>query len=101
MTPQSKKHVGIALSPLGAPDSLSAVEPFRRNLFRDPDIIPLGPLNFIRNPLASFIASRRSIPVAKRYGQIGRRSPIGILTERQRSHLVQSLAPEIDPVCAF
>jgi ferrochelatase len=93
-----KKRVGIVLFQLGGPDSLENVEPFLRNLFRDPDIIPLGPLNFLRNPLASLIASRRSIPVAKRYGQIGRRSPIGILTERQRSHLVQSLKPYIDPV---
>src|SRR5580704_15747153 len=82
-----KKRVGIVLFQLGGPDSLENVEPFLRNLFRDPDIIPLGPLNFLRNPLASLIASRRSIPVAKRYGQIAR-----------RSHLVQSLKPYIDPV---
>lgn len=98
MDGKAKKRVGIVLFQLGGPDSLENVEPFLRNLFRDPDIIPLGPLNFIRNPLASFIASRRSIPVAKRYGQIGRRSPIGILTERQRAHLVKALEPYIEAV---
>jgi protoporphyrin/coproporphyrin ferrochelatase len=71
-----KKRVGIVLFQLGGPDSLQNVEPFLRNLFNDPDIIPLGPLNFIRRPLASYIARKRSIPVAQRYGQIGRRSPI-------------------------
>ena len=33
-----------------------------------------------------------------RYAQIGRRSPIAILTERQRVRLVRALAPHIDPV---
>jgi protoporphyrin/coproporphyrin ferrochelatase len=94
----SKKRVGIVLFQLGGPDSLSSVEPFLRNLFRDPDIIPLGPLNFIRNPLASYIARKRAIPVAGRYAQIGRRSPIAILTERQRTKLVKAVFPYIDPV---
>jgi ferrochelatase len=94
----AKKRVGIVLFQLGGPDSLENVEPFLRNLFLDPDIIPLGPLNFIRGPLARYIAKKRSMPVAKRYGQIGRRSPIGILTERQRRKLVAALQPYVDPV---
>jgi len=94
----NKKRVGIVLFQLGGPDSLGAVEPFLCNLFLDPDIIPLGPVNFIRGPLARFIAKKRSVPVAARYAQIGRRSPIGILTERQRVRLVKSLEPYIDPV---
>jgi protoporphyrin/coproporphyrin ferrochelatase len=84
----NKKRVGIVLFQLGGPDSLATVEPFLRNLFLDPDIIPLGPLNFIRGPLARYIARKRTPPVAARYGQIGRRSPIAILTERQRVRLV-------------
>ena len=98
MNGNKKKRVGIVLFQLGGPDSLETVEPFLRNLFLDPDIIPLGPLNFIRKPLANFIAKKRSIPVAQRYGQIGRRSPIGILTERQRTRLVAALEPYIEPV---
>ena len=94
----AKKRVGIVLFQLGGPDSLQNVEPFLRNLFNDPDIIPLGPLNFIRSPLASYIARKRSIPVAQRYGQIGRRSPIAILTERQRAALVAAVQPYLDPV---
>lgn len=93
-----KKRVGIVLFQLGGPDSLETVEPFLRNLFLDPDIIPLGPLNFIRGPLARYIAKKRCVPVAQRYGQIGRRSPIGILTERQRTRLVVALEPYIEPV---
>ena len=83
---------------LGGPDSLQAVEPFLLNLFRDPDIIPMGPLGFLRGSLAKLISSRRSIPVGAKYAQIGRRSPIGLLTERQRVRLVAALSPYVDPV---
>jgi protoporphyrin/coproporphyrin ferrochelatase len=68
------------------------------NLFLDPDIIPMGPLGFLRKPLAKLISSRRSIPVAGKYAEIGRRSPIGLLTERQRVRLVEAVSPYIDPV---
>jgi ferrochelatase len=93
-----KKRVGIVLFQLGGPDSLDAVEPFLRNLFLDPDIIPMGPLGFLRGPLARYIAKKRSVPVRGRYAEIGRRSPIGLLTERQRVKLGAALSPYIDPV---
>jgi protoporphyrin/coproporphyrin ferrochelatase len=93
-----KKRVGIVLFQLGGPDSLEAVEPFLLNLFLDPDIIPLGPFGLLRRPIAKLISSRRSIPVAGKYGQIGRRSPIETLTERQRLRLVEAVSPYLDPV---
>jgi len=93
-----KKRVGIVLFQLGGPDSLDAVEPFLMNLFLDPDIIPLGALGFLQWPIAKLISSRRSIPVAKKYSEIGRRSPISTLTERQRVRLTAAVAPYIDPV---
>lgn len=86
---------------LGGPDSLEAVEPFLLNLFLDPDIIPMGPFGFLRRPLAKIISSRRSVPVRGRYAEIGGRSPIGALTERQRGALVDVLSPEIDPVAVI
>src|SRR6202023_1329546 len=86
---------------LGGPDSLAAVEPFLLNLFLDPDIIPLGPLGLLRKPIAKMISSRRCIAVMRRYAQIGRRSPIAILTERQRVRLVRALTPYIDPVAVI
>jgi protoporphyrin/coproporphyrin ferrochelatase len=93
-----KKKVGIVLFQLGGPDSLEAVEPFLLNLFLDPDIIPMGPLGFLRRPLAKLISSRRCIPVRGKYAEIGGRSPIGTLTERQRGALVEALSNEIDAV---
>ena len=83
---------------LGGPDSLEAVEPFLLNLFLDPDIIPLGPFGMLRRPIAKLISSRRCVPVAGKYAEIGRRSPIGTLTERQRLRLVEAVSPHIDPV---
>ena len=94
----AQKRVGIVLFQLGGPDSLEAVEPFLLNLFLDPDIIPLGPFGLLRRPIAKLISSRRSVPVADKYEEIGGRSPIGALTERQRVRLVEALSPHIDPV---
>lgn len=96
-----KKKVGIVMFQLGGPDSLDAVEPFLLNLFLDPDIIPMGPLGFLRRPLAKLISSRRSVPVRGKYAEIGGRSPIGTLTERQRVALVEALSNEIDPVAVI
>lgn len=95
---EGKKRVGVVLFQLGGPDSLDAVEPFLRNLFLDPDIIPMGPLGFLRGPLASYIAKKRAVPVAARYAVIGRRSPIAILTERQLVKLSAALSSFMDPV---
>lgn len=93
-----KRRVGIVLFQLGGPDSLEAVEPFLLNLFLDPDIIPLGPLGLLRRPIAKLISSRRAPHVAEKYAEIGRRSPIGALTERQRVRLRDALAAYIDPI---
>src|ERR1700751_2082379 len=93
-----KKRVGIVMFQLGGPDSLDAVEPFLLNLFLDPDIIPLGPFGLLRRPIAKLISSRRSIPVAGKYGQIGRRSPIQTLTERQRIRLLEAVSPYMEAV---
>ena len=94
----AKKRVGIVLFQLGGPDSLHAVQPFLLNLFSDPDIIPMGPLGFLRRPLAKWISAKRSVPVGAKYAEIGRRSPIGLLTERQRVRLMAALSPYVDPV---
>src|SRR5260370_3338736 len=88
----------MVLFELGGAVSLRACEPFLVNLFIDPDIIPLGPLGILRRPIAKLISSRRSIPVAGKYAEIGRRSPIGLLTERQRVRLVAALSPYMEAV---
>lgn len=95
----ARKKVGVVLFQLGGPDSLEAVEPFLYNLFCDPDIIPLGALGVVlRRPLAWWISTRRSKFVAEHYAEIGGRSPIRLLTERQRDGLAEALQPHVDPV---
>ncbi len=75
--------IAVVLFQLGGPDSLEAVEPFLRNLFRDPDIINFPGAFLARRPLARFIASRRATKVAEHYREIGGKSPILELTLAQ------------------
>jgi ferrochelatase len=91
-----RRKVGVVLFQLGGPDSLDAVEPFLYNLFSDPDIfdVPLGSL--LRGPLARWIVSRRKEKIKEHYREIGGRSPIKLLTERQGKALEAALAGEMD-----
>ncbi|HUO92020.1 MAG TPA: ferrochelatase [Rhizomicrobium sp.] len=82
--------LAVVLFNLGGPDSLEAVEPFLRNLFTDPAILPLP--GMFRLPLGRFIAARRA-PVAREiYAKIGGRSPILEETQGQARALEQTLA---------
>jgi ferrochelatase len=83
--------VAIILFNLGGPDSPEAVQPFLRNLFSDPAIIRLP--SFLRKPLASFIARRRTPKAQGIYAQIGGSSPILGQTEAQARALEEALGP--------
>ncbi len=84
----------VVLLNLGAPDRLSAVEPFLANLFSDPAIIrlpwPLRPL------LARLIAKRRGPKARAIYAAIGGGSPLRAETEAQAQALALALAGERD-----
>jgi len=86
----------VVLFQLGGPDSLEAVEPFLYNLFSDPDIIDFPLATLARKPLAKFISSRRSKKVAEHYKEIGGKSPILELTNRQASALQKRLNKSVD-----
>jgi len=85
----SRKKIAVVLLQFGGPDSLEAVEPFLFNLFNDPDIfeLPFGPR--FQRFLAKQISSRRAPSVAKKYGEIGGKSPIVEKTEQQIRGLQQ------------
>jgi ferrochelatase len=69
--------LGVVLLNLGGPDSLSAVEPFLRNLFADPDVIQLPPVVRLFQPLLARLIAQRRAPLSRAaYEQIGGRSPI-------------------------
>ncbi|MBI4418824.1 MAG: ferrochelatase [Ignavibacteriales bacterium] len=85
------KRIGIVLFQLGGPDSIDAVEPFLNNLFLDADIIDFPGAFLARRYLAQKIASRRSGPIGRHYAEIGGKSPINELTNRQAKALQQWL----------
>ena len=75
--PAERQPLGVVLLNLGGPDSLSAVEPFLRNLFADPDVIQLPPVVRWFQPIfARLVAQGRGPKARAAYEQIGGRSPI-------------------------
>ena len=87
----------VILFNLGGPDKLESVEPFLFNLFNDPAIISIP--SFIRYPLAKLISKRRA-PIAKDiYREIGNKSPILELTQKQAQSLENSLVKKGDYKC--
>lgn len=91
-----KPRIAVVLFQLGGPDSLDAVNPFLTNLFRDPDIIDFPLAKIAREPLARYIAFRRSKKVGAYYRRIGGKSPIGALTGLQARALEAELRKSID-----
>jgi ferrochelatase len=85
--PTFQKKTAVILFQLGGPDSLEAIEPFLYNLFMDPDIINFPGAFLARKPLSKFISSRRSVKIIENYRQIGGKSPILDLTQKQASAL--------------
>jgi protoporphyrin/coproporphyrin ferrochelatase len=81
--------VAVVLFNLGGPDGPDAIEPFLRNLFSDPAILPLPSL--LRVPLAKFIAARRAPVAGKIYAKIGGSSPILTQTLAQAAALEATL----------
>ena len=87
----------VILFNLGGPDKLESVEPFLFNLFNDPEILSIP--SIIRYPLAKFISKRRA-PLAKNiYKEIGNRSPILELTQKQATSLEDSLSTKGNYKC--
>ena len=87
----------VILFNLGGPDKLENVEPFLFNLFNDPAIISIP--GIFRYPLAKFISKRRT-PIAKGiYKEIGNKSPILELTQKQAQILEDALATKGDYKC--
>ena len=82
-------RVAVVLFNLGGPDAPEAVEPFLRNLFRDPAIIRApAPL---RGLLARWIARRRGPEARAIYRRLGGGSPLLAETEAQAAALRRAL----------
>ena len=85
------RRTGLILAGMGGPDGPAAVEPFLRNLFRDPQIFPAPPL--LAPVLGWAIARRRAPGVRRRYALISADSVTPQLgtTRRQAELLAQRL----------
>lgn len=88
------RRTGLILCGMGGPDGPDAVEPFLRNLFRDPQIFPVPPL--LAPVLGWAIAKRRSPGVRQRYAQVSPDSVTPQLgtTRRQGVLLAERLAAQ-------
>ena len=82
-------RVAVVLMNLGGPDSLEAVEPFLRNLFRDPAIIQAPPP--MRQLIARMISKRRGPKARDIYRTLGGRTPLLDETEAQAAALAHAL----------
>lgn len=80
----------VLLMQMGGPDSLEAVRPFLLNLFRDREIIKLGP-PWLQPLLARLIVLKRAKHVEENYKMIGGRSPLRKNTEEQAAALAKEL----------
>lgn len=83
----------VLLLQMGGPDSLDAIKPFLINLFTDREIIKLGP-SWLQPLLARIIVRKRLAHVEENYSQIGGKSPLRELTEKQASALEQVLGED-------
>ncbi len=83
---------GLILCGMGGPDGPHAVEPFLRNLFADPEILPMPRL--VARFVGRRIASRRAPKVARDYARITRDSvtPQLAITRRQATRLATALS---------
>ncbi|OQR90955.1 ferrochelatase, mitochondrial precursor [Achlya hypogyna] len=91
-----KVRTAIAMLNMGGPATLPEVPGFLKNLFSDPEIIPLGPFQGI---LSDVISKRRSPKIADQYAAIGGGSPIGHWTNHQGDAMCKIL-DEIRPESA-
>ncbi len=85
------RRTGLILTGMGGPDGPDAVEPFLRNLFRDPQIFPVPPA--LAPVIGWAIARKRSPEVRKRYAMVSPDSVTPQLgtTRRQGELLAQRL----------
>jgi len=91
-----KPKTGVLLLNMGGPEKTTGVYDFLKNLFSDPDLIPLP----ARSRLAPLIAKRRTPKIIKQYSEIGGGSPIKKWTDLQgkgMTEILDRISPETAP----
>uniref|UniRef100_M4BVJ6 Ferrochelatase, mitochondrial n=1 Tax=Hyaloperonospora arabidopsidis (strain Emoy2) TaxID=559515 RepID=M4BVJ6_HYAAE len=85
---KKKAPTAIAMFNMGGPSTLSEVQSFLTNLFTDPELIPMGPM---QNLVGPWVAKRRTPQIVDQYAQIGGGSPILKWTNLQGEHMCKIL----------
>jgi len=91
-----KPKTGVLLLNMGGPEKTTGVYDFLKNLFCDPDLIPLP----ARSRLAPLIARRRTPKIIEQYAAIGGGSPITKWTNIQgkgMTDILDKISPENAP----
>ncbi|KAF1336517.1 Ferrochelatase, partial [Globisporangium splendens] len=86
----------IAMMNMGGPSTLPEVQDFLTNLFTDPEIIPMGPVQSVVGP---WVAKNRTPKITDQYAAIGGGSPILKWTNIQGEEMCK-LLDEIRPESA-
>lgn len=88
---QDDDRVAVVLFNLGGPRNQDEVESFLYNLFMDPAIIDIPLPTFLRHPICTWVARKRSQTVREEYGLIGGCSPLNAYTKSQAKLLEAAL----------
>ncbi|ETL49064.1 ferrochelatase [Phytophthora nicotianae CJ01A1] len=91
-----KAPTAVAMFNMGGPSTLPEVQSFLTNLFLDPELIPMGPMQKYVGP---WVAKRRTPQIVDQYAQIGGGSPILKWTKIQGENMCKIL-DEIRPESA-
>jgi ferrochelatase len=86
------RTTGLIMCGMGGPDRPESVQPFLRNLFRDPNIFPLPRL--VAGIVGRFIAWKRAPEVRQRYAMISEDSSTPQLptTRKQAAYLAERIS---------
>lgn len=96
-TAAKRAPTAVAMMNMGGPSTLGEVQSFLTNLFTDPEIIPMGP---VQNIVGPYVAKRRTPKITEQYAQIGGGSPIlkwSNIQGEAMCKLLDELRPESAP----
>jgi len=90
---------GILLLNMGGPNSIEEVELFLRNMFADPNILPMHPL--MRRFVGNIIIKKRLHEAQENYREIGGKSPLTEITASLCRKLEERLSLPVRPAMRY
>ncbi len=84
---RTNASAAVVLMQFGGPDSLDAVQPFLYNILNDADIIDIPFAKVLQPLFATVISRKRAREVREEYEEMGGKSPIVEITQKQSDAL--------------